>query len=283
MLILQDTCGTAIIPARPHSPKDKAMVESAIKIVYQRVFAPLRNSLFLSIEELNQAIRERLEKHNRAPFQRIRISRKDLFNQVEKDALGNLPLSRYELKEFRSLKVPSNYHIELREDNHFYSIPWQLRGKRIMLVYTQSTVEVYHQNMRVAFHQRERKRGYTTLKEHMPPQHRFYAELSPEEVVSQGGKIGEEVKVLIEKILRYSSTRQRHQALRSCLGIIDLSRHYDKERLNRACSRALEFHVFSYKAVRNILEKGLDRLKEEPLSSKSYPVHSNIRGGSYFK
>ncbi|MFQ5888005.1 MAG: IS21 family transposase [Candidatus Hydrothermarchaeales archaeon] len=272
--------GTAIVPARPYSPKDKAMVENATKIVYGRVFAPLRNSLFFSLEELNGAIRERLEEHNKAPFQRMGISRKDLFNEIEKDALRELPPGRYELKEFRCFKVPSNYHIELREDNHYYSVPWQYRGKRITLLYTQSTVGVYHQNMRIALHKRERRRGYTTQKEHMPPNHRFYAQLSPEEMIGRAEKIGDKVKVLMEKVLRDKGNK--HQALRTCLGITDLSRRYGPERLNRACKRALEFHCYSYKAVKNILEKGLDRLKEEPAIPESYPIHSNIRGRIYF-
>ena len=214
------------------------------------------------------------------PFQRIRVSRKELFNEIEKDALGKLPPLRYELKEFRSLKVPSNYHIELREDNHYYSCPWQLRGKRVMVVYTQSTVEIYHQNMRVALHQRERKRGYTTLKEHMPPEHRFYAELTPQDVAKRAEVIGKEVKAFVEEV--FHCKVNKHQALRTSLGIVDLCRRFGPERLNGACKRALEFRCLSYRMVREILEKGLDRLKEEELMSSSYPVHSNIRGKAYF-
>ena len=271
---------TAIVPARPRSPKDKAMVENAVKIVYGRVFAPLRNSTFFSLNKLNEAIRERLEEHNKTPLQRMRISRRELFNEIEKDALKRFPSSRYEVKEFRYFKVPSNYHIELREDDHYYSVPWQLRGKSISLLYTQSTVEVYHQNMRVALHKRERKRGYTTKKEHMPPNHRFYAELSPEDVTNRAEKIGKQVKALVEKVFQYKANK--YQALRTSLGIISLSRHFGPERLNSACKRALEFHCFSYRVVRNILEKGLDRLKEEPLIPESYLIHNNIRGGAYF-
>lgn len=272
---------TAIVPARPHSPKDKAMVENAIKIVYRRVFAPLRNSLFFSLEELNEAIRDRLEEHNNMPFQRIRVSRKELFNEIEKDALKKLPPLRYEIKEFRSLKVPSNYHIELREDNHYYSCPWQLRGKRVMVVYTQSMVEIYHQNRRVALHKRERNRGYTTLKEHMPSKHRFYAELTPEDVANRAEQIGKEVKAFVEEVFEYKANK--YQALRTSLGIVDLSRRFGPERVNKACKRAFEFRSFSYRVVRDILEKGLDRLKEEQPLSSSYPVHSNIRGKAYFR
>jgi len=128
--------GTAIVPARPYNPKDKALVESAVKIVYQRVFAPLRKWSFYSLEELNGAIREKKDEHNSKPFQRMRMSRKDLFNEVEKDVLKPLPSARYELKEFRRYKVSSNYHIGLREDNHYYSVPWQYRGKYVTAIYT---------------------------------------------------------------------------------------------------------------------------------------------------
>jgi len=272
--------GTAIVPARPYSPKDKAMVENAIKIVYQRVFAPLRNLVFFSLEELNEAMREKLEEHNNMPFQRMKISRRELFNEIEKDALGKLPHLRYKLKEFRFLKVPSNYHIELREDNHYYSCPWQLRGKRVMLIYTQSTVEIYHQNMRVALHQREKKRGYTTVKEHMSPEHRFYAELSFEDVAKRAEMMGDKVKAFVEEV--FHCKVNKHQAIRTFLGIVDLGRRFGPERVNAACKRALEFRSLSYRAVREILEKGLDKLKEEPSFSFYYPSHSNIRGKAYF-
>jgi len=270
----------AIVPARPHSPKDKAMVESAIKITYRRVFAPLRDHLFYSLEELNQAIRDKLEEHNRMPFQRMKISRWELFEKIEKHLLRPLPQQRYELKEFRHLKVPYNYHIELREDNHYYSVPWQYKGKQVTVIYTSSVVEIYHKNIRIAWHKREPERGYTTLKEHMPPQHRLYIEYSPQEMISRAEGIGGEVGALVEKVL--NNNRCRQQAFKVCMGIINLHRGYGPKRLNRACGRALEFNSHSYKVVRRILEKGLDRVKEESLPSRPLPSHKNIRGNAYF-
>jgi transposase len=272
--------GTAIVPARPYNPKDKAMVENAVKIVYQRVFAPLRNKSFYSLEELNGAIREKIDEHNSKPFQRMRMSRRDLFNEVEKGVLTPVPLGRYELKQFRRYKVPSNYHIGLREDNHYYSVPWQHRGKYVTVVYTQRMVEVYHNSLRIAIHPRVRRRGYTTLREHMPGKHRFFVELTPEKMIARAEVIGDEVKALIERVLQEKNNT--YQATRACLGIIDLSRRYDTERLNGACKRAYEFNLFSYKGVKNILEKGLDRVKEDVPSSKVLPLHKNIRGRRYF-
>lgn len=272
--------GTAIVPTRPHSPKDKAMVENAVKITYSRVFAPLRNRLFYSLEELNEAIRERLEEHNNLPFQRMKISRYELFNEIEKHLLIPLPQQRYEWKDFLSLKVQCNYHIELREDRHYYSVPWQYKGRQVTVIYTDSVVEIYHKHIRIALHKRVHKRGYTTLKEHMPPQHQFYAEWNPQEMINRAQKIGNDTRALVEKVL--NSTRCVQQAFKICVGIIDLSRRYEPERLNRACSRALEFNYYSYKAVKNILERGLDTIQEEALSFKPLPVHKNIRGDAYF-
>ena len=49
--------GTVILPARVREARDKALVENAVKLVYQRIYAPLRNRTFYSLEELNEAIR----------------------------------------------------------------------------------------------------------------------------------------------------------------------------------------------------------------------------------
>ena len=207
--------GTAVVPARPRSPKDKAMVENAVKITYRRVFAPLRDRLFHSVKELNEAIRDLLEEHNNTPFQRIKMSRRDLFDEIEKTTLKPLPLKRYELKEFRRAKVPCNYHIEIREDNHYYSVPWQYKGKDVTVIYTASTVEVYHKSIRIALHQREKKRGYTTLKEHMPARHRFYAQQGPQEMITPAKEIGDKAGALVEKIFESKGCLQL--SYRTCL------------------------------------------------------------------
>jgi len=148
------------------------------------------------------------------------------------------------------------------------------------VIYTASTLEIYHKSIRIALHKRVTRRGYTTLKEHMPLKHRFYAEWSPEEMITRAKEVGDETRALVEKI--FESKGCLHLSYRTCLGIIDLSRRYGGERVNRASERALEFHSYSYKAVKNILEKGLDKLAEETLLLESFPVHSNIRGGDYF-
>ena len=85
-------------------------------------------------------------------------------------------------------QVQFNYHIELREDRHYYSVPWRLKGTRVQVLYNDRMVEIYHDHLRVAAHRRARTAGdYTTVADHMPPQHRFYADWSPERILRWGG------------------------------------------------------------------------------------------------
>lgn len=104
---------TVILPARPNRPKDKALVENAVRIVYMWIYAALRDRIFHSLEELNFAIRQELEKYNAKPMQKFGISRKMLFEQIEKHALAPLPTEPYIIRRFKSLKVQFNYHIYL--------------------------------------------------------------------------------------------------------------------------------------------------------------------------
>jgi len=274
--------GTVILPARPGKSKDKALAEGAVKITYTRIFAAIRNRTFYSLEELNQAIREQLEIHNNMQFQRMKTSCWELFNEIEKDVLKPLPSEKYEWKDFLSLKVQFNYHVEVREDRHYYSAPWQYTGKRVTVIYTSDVVEIYNSvNERIAFHKRDRTiNGYTTLPEHRHPNHKFYAEWSPGRILNWSIKIGNNVKDLIEKVL--AGREYPEQAYKACLGILSLAKKYGNDRLNRACRRALEFNYHSYKAVKNILENGLDKIEEEQISSPQLPLHTNLRGRKYY-
>ena len=271
---------TVILPARPRSPKDKALVENAVKIIYRRVFAPLRDKIFYSLEELNEAIGERLEVHNNMPFQRMKLSRRDLFNQTEKQVLKPLRPERYELRRYLNVKVQFNYHIAFSPDKHYYSVPWRYSGKRVTVIYSSSSVEIYHKNIRIASHIRDfALNRYTTVKEHMPSHHRFYDSWSPQRMVNWAGAIGISVRVMIEKVLE--SRQYPEQAYRACLGILNLSRKYGRQRLDRACDRALGYKSYSYKSVKNILENNMDKIEEET-ALQTLPIHKNIRGNQYF-
>ncbi len=273
--------GTVILPARSYCARDKALVEDCVKIIYTRIFAPLRNNIFYSLEELNQTIKEKLDNHNNMFMQRVKISRKQLFDEIEKSVLLPLPSENYEFKKFLNLKVQFNYHIELREDRHYYSVPFRYIGKQVTVIYTQRSVEIFFNNIRIAIHKREKKFGYTTVSDHMPPSHKFYSEWNPERITNWAEKIGDNVKKVVQEMFQ----RKQHpeQAFKSCLGLLNLSKKYGDNRLNNACKRVIAFNYYSYKAVKNILERGMDKLEEENQDLFStLPEHENIRGNTYY-
>lgn len=272
---------TIILPARSGKSKDKALVESMVRIIYQRVFAPLRNKIFYSLDELNSAIADLTEKHNNTPFQRLGFSRNELFLKIEASALKPLPATRYEFKKYAFLKVAFNYHIYLSEDIHYYSVPYRYISKKVKVIYTQESVEIFYNNLRIAYHRRDRKKGgYTTTDSHMPPNHAYYASWSPERITGWAAKVGPFVEKMTVQIL--AAKKHPEQAYRICLGIIGLEKKYGPSRVNQACARALNYGLYSYKSVKNILEKGLDRLKEEGFSQELLPLHANIRGAGYY-
>lgn len=273
---------TVILPARVRRPQDKALVENAVNLVYQRIYAPLRNRIFYSLEELNEAIWDLLEQHNNTPFQRLKTSRRELFDNIEKPVLKPLPKERYAIKQSKELTVQFNYHVELREDRHYYSVPWQLKGKRVRVVYDDRNVAIYCDNVRIIQYKRDRSpNGYTTLHTHMPPHHRFYAQWSPERFIRWAQSIGDDVAEIIQMVLK--SRKHPEQAFKTCMGILNLVKKHGPDRLNKACARALGFGFYSYKRIKNILDRGLE---EEPLiESRELTVssHENIRGSLYYR
>jgi Mu transposase, C-terminal domain len=175
--------GVVVMPTRVRRPRDKALVENAVRLIYQRISARLRGKVFFNLAQVNVAIRELLEEHNCRSFSRLPHSRRELFECVEKSALRPLPAEPFTMKETTEATVGINHHVELREDRHHYSVLYTLRRRdpptRVNLVYDDRVVAIYYDNVRVVEHCRDRTpNGYTTLAEHMPASHRWYAEWS---------------------------------------------------------------------------------------------------------
>jgi len=277
--------GVVVMPTRVRRPRDKALVENAVRLAYQRISVRLQGKIFFSLTELNAAIRELLEEHNRRPFSRLPYSRRELFERIEKDALRPLPAEKFVMKNTTWATVGVNYHVELREDRHYYSVPYALRRRdpptRVKLVYDDRVVAIYYDNVRVVQHRRDRTpNGYTTLAEHMPPSHRWYAEWSPEKFLAWARSIGSETAAIIAKVLE--SVVYPPQAFKSCLGILSLAKQHGPERLNKACAKALRVGTHSRKRVQSILALGLEEEHQPQLELGPLPLHENLRGSQYY-
>lgn len=279
---LADHYETAVLPARTFRPRDKAIVENAVRIIYTRIFAPLRHQTFHSVAALNQAIGVLLDRHNTMPFRGREYSRRSLFEEVEAQALRGLPVKRHEVRYYARGTVHKNSHIYLGKDKHYYSVPYLHIGKQVRIVYTDSFVEIYHKQVRLAAHVRERKKyAYTTAASHMPSHHRFVSEWSSEKFIAWAEGIGVHCRGYITGVL--DNKQHPEQAYKSCLGILHLAKKVGNQRLDNACRRASDYGAYSYAMVERILQKGWDHIAEDPEESLPVPDHENIRGGSYYK
>jgi len=272
---------TVVLPARPHSPKDKAMVEGAVKIIYSWIFAKLRDKVFYSIKDLNSEIFRLLEEYNNKPMQRIKLSRTELFKEVEKSVLKPLPLNLFDFRMYAKLTVAFNYHIFLSKDKHYYSVPFQYIKKKVEVRYNDNDVEIYYDNVRIACHKRSYKpNGYTTNAEHMPQNHNFYASWSPDKFLSWAEKIGTDTKALINSI--FESKEHPEQAFKVSLGILNLSKEYGNDKLNKACKKASYYDATTLKFVKNTLLNNSLEIESKDLFEKLPVNHENIRGNKYY-
>jgi transposase len=270
---------TAVIPARPRRPKDKSKVEVAVQVATRWVIAKLRNRRFFSLVELNAAIQELVTQLNDRVTRHLGTSRRALFDEIERLALKKLPVEPYLYAEWKECRVGLDYHVEV--ERHYYSVPHTLLREKVWARITARTIEVFHRGNRVAAHMRSSSdRRHTTVREHMPSSHRRYADWTPERIRRQAEEIGRNTAALIETIMRERSHPE--QGFRAAVGIIRLVKSYGRDRLEAACSRALEIGARSFTSVNSILKNNLEAKRPAPAADGPPIAHSNIRGSRYF-
>lgn len=276
---------TTLMATRVAKPKDKPQVESAVRTVYTRIYAPLRHREFFDITELNTAIKEQLTIHNTLPFQRKDHCRKTVFVTHELPLLKPLPEQDFEVKQVVEAKVQKNYHVILGQNWHQYSVPYEYVGEQVKIIYTRKLVEIYHQNgKRIAMHPRNCSRnGYTTQEEHMPQNHQHYKKVkgwNENDFKRMAQQIGPNTIEVIEKVL--SSRMFHEQTYHSCLGILRLEKKFGNHRLEAACGRVSNLTRVSYRIINNILKNHLDKETQLTLFH-NMPEHDNIRGPQHYQ
>ena len=273
--------GTAILPARPREPKDKAHVEAGVLLVQRWILARLRNRQFFSLEELNKAIGELLVDLNNRPFKKLDGCRRSAFETIDRPAMRALPAPRYEFAQWKIVTVSIDYHVEV--EGHYYSVPHNLVKQKIDARYTATTVECFFKGKRVAAHMRSYVRGkFTTLAEHMPESHRKHMEWTPGRLLNWALSIGPGTRDVVQ--WQFDHRPHPEQGYRACLGLLNLSKRYGNERLEAACRRALTIGSPMLKSIKSILEAKLDQQPElfKPDALTLPPTHDNVRGAEYF-
>ena len=271
----------AIIPARAGEPRDKAKVEAGVLLAQRWILACLRNRTFFSLEELNAAIAELLEKLNRRPFQKLEGCRRSAFETIDRPAMRPLPATRWEFAVWAKGRVNIDYHVE--HDRRLYSVHYSLVGEVTHLRVTASVVEIFLHGKRVASHARlwTPKGTASTIPEHRPKSHREYGAWPPSRMINWATTVGPSVGALVEHIL--SSRGNPETGYRTCMALIRSAKAYAPERFDVACRRALDIGSPTRKSVLAILSRGLD--SAPPLDASDPPpgpTHENVRGGEYY-
>jgi len=271
--------GVGILPARPRRPRDKAAVEAGVRFAQSYILGRLRNVTFFSLAECNAAIAVAVERMNSREMRRLGMSRRQLFEAIERPVMQALPDDDFEFAEWRLARVGIDYHVEIQ--GFFYSVPHALLREQVDTRATAHTIEVFHHGRRVAAHAR-RYGGprHGTLPEHMPSAHRRYAEWTPERLQRDARGVGPNTEALIIAVMR----RRPHpeQGFRTCLGVMRLFRGLEAARVEAACLRAVEIGALSYASIASILKHRLDRSACPQAADGTPLLHENIRGSGYF-
>ena len=281
---LNEHYGTTFSATRPYSPRDKAMVERAVNIVYTHVYAPLRNNEFTSLQALNNAMHQRLSILNNKPYKNTVYSRWYYFDAHERSLLRALPTEPFCPKKVVMLTVQRNYHVQLTENHLYYSVPYTYVGKKVKVLYDTRVVEVYCDQQRIAVHIRKPPgSAYITQDEHMPPHHKRMRQINgwnEEDLLAHAAGIGTAVQQAATRMLENSIYIE--QNYKACFGMLMLEKKYTGQRLEAPCSRALQGSRVNYTMIKNILERGLD--KQLPLIYDHItPEHDNIRGKNHYQ
>jgi hypothetical protein len=267
---------------RVRKPKDKASVENMVRTSYSRIFAPIRNEIYHSLQALNEGIRTQLIKHNAEPYQKKQGSRLEVFQQYEFPVMQELPSDLFEVKRMTKSKVRRDYHVFIGEEKNYYSVPFQYVCKDTLVLYTSTTVEIYIDSQRIAIHERLPFRNafrHQTSDTHMPANHSEWKKargFNAAYFLRQADKIGPGTRWAIQHVLL--SRIHEPQSYGSCQGIFKLGEKYSTSRLELACLRCQKVEKASYSMLQRILLLNLDQVADKQTEMFGLPSHDNIRG-----
>jgi len=280
---LAEYYNTAVIPARVRHPKDKSLAEGTVKFATTWVIAALRNRRFFSIEEVKNAVAEKLEELNHSSFKKREGCRYSAYSDEEQAFMKPLPLTPFEPAVWSTAKIPLDYLIS--DGKNKYSVPFNLMGEQVDIRLTKTTVEVYYHSIRVASHPRSSLvlRDPIVQPEHMPEEHRKYLAYSSEDFIKWAQGIGLHVSKVVEYFLL--SGKEQEQGYKSCASLTKLNDKYGHNRLEDACEKILAYTSQpSIRIISSMLKNGQDKVKSDaPVTESKSTGHGITRGAAYFR
>ena len=254
-------------------------MENGVRFAQSCILGRLRRRTFFSLAEANAAITGALDRINDHVMRRLGVSRRHLFQTVERLALADLPGEDYEFAEWRFARVGTDYHVEF--DGFFYSVPHGLIRQQVDVRATSRTIEIFHHGKRVAAHQRRYAgRRHGTDPDHMPSSHRRYADWTPDRFRRWAASVGPQTEGLIATIM--ASRPHPEQGFRTCLGVLRLFRGVEPARAEAVSARAVAIGGLTYKSIASILANRPAATPSTGTEPAAITDHANLRGPGYF-
>jgi len=276
---------TYVFPARVYKPKDKALVEGAVKIIYTTIFTKIDQEVFHDLGSLNAAILVHLEAHNNTLLTGCPYSRRQQFEEMERAALKPLNKYQYDPMQVKMACVGKTGYVTV--DCRFYSVPYKFIGKKVKIMYNRTRVEAYDDHQLIAVHDRQfGKERYVQNPDHLASWHRYPAEWNPEKFINDANQVGPAVAEYIKCVLARNEYPEKNY--RACQGIINFMKRVGSARLINACMRADSFGVYNFGIIERILLSKADFIplednEDKPGVEPQMPTHENIRGEDYYQ
>lgn len=233
-----------IVPARPAKPRDKSAVERAVQLVYTRILGYFDGVTFYSLDELNEAVAERLDDINMHMPRPDGLTRRELFDADEAPMMRDLPDTPFAEVSWRHVKVDRNWHICC--DYQYYSVPFQYIGKTLRARLTNSLVSIFDGDELIAEHSRMHgfKYRYSTDPAHTPDKEITGVKpLTRDELSTRASSFGPATMKVIAMILERNAKavpRGLHMA-RNVL--VKLGNKHNKTTLEPACQQVLDHNL----------------------------------------
>ena len=287
-----------IIPARPVSPTDKNDVEANVYRSEDWIISDVEvhKKEFRTFEEIKDFCAIKLDEMNLKNFKKTKFNRLDWFRNTDLPHMRPLKVKDFVLKSRYTVTVPSNYHVQLKDDPHQYSVPYQYIGQEVEILYDEHTLDVYKANRKpkdkpIVSWERSHSDGLDlihTIPAHRPASHQFAVELKEHTsywYLNEAKKIGPHTYTVIQEMLTSKSTPD--EMFRSCLSLLylvkpDGKRHATVSELESACKQALEMNSVHFTTIYNNIKMCRSEKKEET-KKESLPEHENIRPGNTYE
>jgi transposase len=243
--------GFKVDPTPPYAPQKKGKVEAGVKYVQANFFKGRQGQdVDVVRADLKRWLAEVANVRRHGTTGRRPV---DVFREEELPALRPLPARRFTPVVWKCARVHQDGHVLF--DKRFYSVPWRHAGSQVWLRVTDSSLEAYVDDVRVATHPRRGSGLYSTREEHLPQHRADLRHRSRGYWEERAKSLGEEVLTYVRAVFDSDEVLSQLRAVQAIVAHLET---FPPERAQAAARRAHYYGTYSYRGLKDILRQGLD-------------------------